>query len=497
MKKLNLNVKTICLMAMFFVAWPACASSPAWPSNPVWPSDPAWSSAPSCQAKAKAKVKTQTRTYDSKAVEKMTERFVAYAKINSQGTDTSDMSVFPINAGQREMAQKVEADLQAAVRGTSATVRRSESEYVYVKIPANAKGIPSIMFMAHLDITPEAPGGNITPVVHRAYDGGDLVLPSSLVLSPSTPQGRHLAQCVGKTIVTSDGTTLLGADDKTGCAILVTLVERVVRDKNMRHGDLYFVFSQNEDIGRAADRFEASYVDGSPDVVIDIDGDTQTRFSVANFTAAARVYRFSGKEAHPGDAYASKYGDVLTAAAFFIGQLPPAKHPSASRGTQGYIHCYAMTPITPITTTNGVSSTEVKVRLRYFDKQEGDTLRSLLDGAATAMRQAYPNVRVEAQPEFMQYENVAYTMAPSLTSVIVESGRECGLALEPQSERGGTTSAMMAAKGLRGGPCLYSGQQAEHSVYEWTCVEDMLQMTDVAETVIRKIASQGNSFHIN
>lgn len=113
------------------------------------------------------------------------------------------------------------------------------------------------------------------------------------------------------------------------------------------------------------------------------------------------------------------------------------------------------------------------------------------------MRQAYPNVRVEAQPEFMQYENVAYTMAPSLTSVIVESGRECGLALEPRSERGGTTSAMMAAKGLRGGPCLYSGQQAEHSVYEWTCVEDMLQMTDVAETVIRKIASQGNSFHIN
>lgn len=500
MKKLNLNVKTICLMAMFFVAWPACASSPAWPSdpawpsNPAWPSDPAWPSAPSCQAKAKAKVKARTRTYDSKAVEKMTERFVAYAKINSQGTDTSDMNVFPINAGQREMAQKVEADLQAAVRGTSATVRRSESEYVYVKIPANAKGIPSIMFMAHLDITPEAPGGNITPVVHRAYDGGDLVLPGSLVLSPSSPQGRHLAQCVGKTIITSDGTTLLGADDKTGCAILVTLVERVVRDKNMRHGDLYFVFSQNEDIGRAADRFETSYVDGSPDVVIDIDGDTQTRFSVANFTAAARVYRFSGKEAHPGDAYASKYGDVLTAAAFFIGQLPPAKHPSASRGTQGYIHCYAMTPIT---TTNGVSFTEVKVRLRYFDKQEGDTLRSLLDGAAAAMRQAYPNVCVEAQPEFMQYENVAYTMAPSLTSVIVESGRECGLALEPQSERGGTTSAMMAAKGLRGGPCLYSGQQAEHSVYEWTCVEDMLQMTDVAETIIRKIASQGNSFHIN
>lgn len=147
MKKLIQNIKMAGLMAMALIAWPTTITA-------------------------------QSAKYDAKTVNAVTECFVAYAKINSQGTDTSDMDAFPLNPGQREMARKVEADLQAILRGTSATVTRSESEYVYVKIPANAKGIPSVMFMAHLDVTPEAPGGNITPVVHRGYDGGDLHLPS-------------------------------------------------------------------------------------------------------------------------------------------------------------------------------------------------------------------------------------------------------------------------------------------------------------------------------
>lgn len=141
MKKLIQNIKMAGLMAMALIACPTTITA-------------------------------QSAKYDAKTVNAVTERFVAYAKINSQGTDTSDMDAFPLNPGQREMARKVEADLQAILRGTSATVTRSESEYVYVKIPANAKGIPSVMFMAHLDITPEAPGGNITPVVHRGYGSG-------------------------------------------------------------------------------------------------------------------------------------------------------------------------------------------------------------------------------------------------------------------------------------------------------------------------------------
>ena len=416
-------------------------------------------------------------------------RFVNYARINSQSTDGVDVTAFPLSMGQRQMARLVEQDLlKMAKNNKSLQVVRSESEYVYAKLPATTKRkLPSIMLMAHLDITPEAPGGNIKPIVHRNYQGGDIVLPSGVVLSPESPQGKHLKECIGKTIITSDGNTLLGADDKTGCTVLVSLICNLLYGKPFEHGDLYFVFSQNEDIGRAADGFETKYVGGNPDVVIDIDGDDPHAFSVDNFTAAMRIYTFHGKSAHPGEGYANKYGDALTAASYFVGQIPPYKHPSVSRGKQGYIHCYDISH--PKDSTGKVISDDylVKVRLRYFDKLEGDTLRQMLDSAEGKTIDAFPFVKVEASAEILQYENVAYTMYPTLPDIIKKAYASLGKKVSPRSERGGTTSAMIAAKGLRGGACLFSGQQAEHSIYEWTCVEDMMDMTNILQKIIMLI----------
>lgn len=426
---------------------------------------------------------------DSKCLERIISRFVAYAKINSQSTDTADMNAFPLNEGQKLIAAHIEKELLAMRKGTKMTVKRSESEYLYVKIPSNIKRkVPSIMFMAHLDVTPEAPGGDIHPIVHRNYTGGDIKLPSGAVLSPASPQGKHLKDCLGKTIITSDGNTLLGADDKSGCTVLVTLIENILQNKDIEHGDLYFVFSQNEDIGRAADKFESDYIGAEPDIVIDVDGDQPDRFSVENFTAAMRIYRFYGKDAHPGDGFANKYGDALTAASYFIGMIPPSKHPSASKDKMGYIHCYSLSHPTDSRGKEISDDYLVKIRLRYFNKAEGDTIRALLDNAAEKTAIAYPFVRVEAQPEVMQYENVAYSMYPGLPSIIQKSAAAAGQPMEPKSERGGTTSAMMAAKGLRGGPCIFSGQQAEHSIYEWTCAEDMMKMVAVTMNIVQDIA---------
>lgn len=415
--------------------------------------------------------------------------FVNYARIISQSTESEDVTAFPLSMGQRQMARLVEQDLlNMAKNNKSLQVVRSEREYVYAKLPATTKRkLPSIMLMAHLDITPEAPGGNIKPIVHRNYQGGDIVLPSGVVLSPESPQGKHLKECIGKTIITSDGNTLLGADDKTGCTVLVSLICNLLYGKPFEHGDLYFVFSQNEDIGRAADGFETKYVGGNPDVVIDVDGDDPHAFSVENFTAAMRIYTFHGKSAHPGEGYANKYGDALTAASYFVGQIPPYKHPSVSRGKQGYIHCYDISH--PKDSTGKVISDDylVKVRLRYFDKLEGDTLRQMLDYAEGKTIEAFPFVKVEASAENLQYENVAYTMYPTLPDIIKKAYASLGKKVSPRSERGGTTSAMIAAKGLRGGACLFSGQQAEHSIYEWTCVEDMVDMTKILQKIIMLI----------
>ena len=426
---------------------------------------------------------------DSLLKESYVLRFVNYARINSQSTEGEDVTAFPLSMGQRQMARLVEQDLlKLAKNNKSLQVVRSESEYVYAKLPATTKRkLPSIMLMAHLDITPEAPGGNIKPIVHRNYQGGDIVLPSGVVLSPESPQGKHLKECIGKTIITSDGNTLLGADDKTGCTVLVSLICNLLYGKPFEHGDLYFVFSQNEDIGRAADGFETKYVGGNPDVVIDVDGDDPHAFSVENFTAAMRIYTFHGKSAHPGEGYANKYGDALTAASYFVGQIPPYKHPSVSRGKQGYIHCYDISH--PKDSAGKVISDDylVKVRLRYFDKLEGDTLRQMLDSAEGKTIDAFPFVKVEASAEILQYENVAYTMYPTLPDIIKKAYASLGKKVSPRSERGGTTSAMIAAKGLRGGACLFSGQQAEHSIYEWTCVEDMMDMTNILQKIIMLI----------
>ena len=453
------------------------------PVNAVKAAQPA-KAAPAPDPKA-AKEKKRKKT-----IETIIRRFTTYATINSQSWDAYDPIEFPISDGQEEIAELIEQELRTIGSDKDLIVSRSDYQYVYATIPANCEGVPSIMFMAHMDCTPECAGGEITPIVHRNYDGGDIQLPAGITLSPETPQGKHLANCVGKTIITSDGYTLLGADDKTGCTILVTLIETILNDKKLKHGDLHFVFSQNEDIGRAAERFEEEYVDGQPDIVIDVDGDAPTAFSVENFTAVGRNYIFQGKNAHPGNGFYNQYGDALTAASYFIGQLPPETHPSASKGKEGYIHCYSIEPLIDVNGEETPQTYLVKVRLRYFDAQEGDAFRQLLDEAAELTAKAFPYVVTEAEPEVMQYENVAYTMYPGLGDLIIEAAEKEGVKLTPRSERGGTTAAMLAAKGQKGGPCLYSGQQAEHSVYEWTCAEDMYQMVMVARSIIETVANQ-------
>lgn len=453
------------------------------PVNAVKAAQPA-KAAPAPDPKA-AKEKKRKKT-----IETIIRRFTTYATINSQSWDAYDPIEFPISDGQEEIAELIEQELRTIGSDKDLIVSRSDYQYVYATIPANCEGVPSIMFMAHMDCTPECAGGEITPIVHRNYDGGDIQLPAGITLSPETPQGKHLANCVGKTIITSDGYTLLGADDKTGCTILVTLIETILNDKKLKHGDLHFVFSQNEDIGRAAERFEEEYVDGQPDIVIDVDGDAPTAFSVENFTAVGRNYIFQGKNAHPGNGFYNQYGDALTAASYFIGQLPPETHPSASKGKEGYIHCYSIEPLIDVNGEETPQNYLVKVRLCYFDAQEGDAFRQLLDEAAELTAKAFPYVVTEAEPEVMQYENVAYTMYPGLGDLIIEAAEKEGVKLTPRSERGGTTAAMLAAKGQKGGPCLYSGQQAEHSVYEWTCAEDMYQMVMVARSIIETVANQ-------
>lgn len=422
--------------------------------------------------------------------DRMLDRYLAYTLIESQSIDEPSMSSFPMTDGQREIARYIYDEIKA-FGGKNVKVTLSDDFYVYVDIASNVKNaVPSILLMAHLDVTPEAPGKGISPIVHRNYDGGKIQLKDGVVIDPAMPQGAHLNDLVGKTIVTSDGTTLLGADDKTGCAVLVSLVEEIVKNPKFKHGRIMVAFSQNEDVGKAALRYDPTVFGDKPDIVIDVDGDTYDKFSIANFSAIGQSYLFKGNKAHPSHGKETKYADALTAAAYFIGLVPPELNPGQREGEQGYVHCYSMTHPLDENGAPVTSDYVVKVRLRYFDQSEGDYQKQLMAFNLAKTQSAFPFVEAMKTDDEMQYENVAYTMPTYLPVMIETAARNVGMPMTPRSERGGTTSAMMVARFpdvMPGGSGIYSGQQAEHSVYEWCCVEEMVQLVDFCESLITEV----------
>lgn len=416
--------------------------------------------------------------------ERMLDRFLGYVRIESQSVDDPSPAAFPMTEGQRQMARHVCDEIKSFGKGVEVVV--SDDYYVYAKVPSNMKKkVPSVMFMAHLDVTPEANGKGINPQVHRNYRGGPIALGNGLVLSPDSKQGSHLKDLVGKTIVTSDGNTLLGADCKTGCAILVTLIEQMVKEgKRFKHGDVYFCFSQNEDVGKAAMRMDMSHFDKVPDIVLDLDGAAYGTFSVANFTAEGGSYLFKGNLAHPSNGKRDGYADARTAMAYFLGQLPPEVHPSHSEGQQGYIHCYAIDQLP------NQQDVRLRFRLRYFDKADGVRYAQYLDNALSMTRKAFPQVAIEKEAFGRQYDNIEYSMHPKSVEVVSAAAKTSGIKMEPVVIRAGTTAAMMVARGMPGGPCLYSGQNAAHSVYEWCCIEELVELTALCREIVSQIANQ-------
>jgi len=425
--------------------------------------------------------------------EQMLERFLSYVKIESQSVDDSDMTSFPMTEGQKEIAQYIYDEVKA-FGGKEVNVTLSDDYYIYIDIPSNIKKeVPSILLMAHMDVTPEAPGNGIKPMVHRNYDGGDIRLPGGITLSPNNPQCSHLKELKGKTIVTSDGTTLLGADDKTGCAVLVSTVEEIIRNPKFKHGRVMVALSQNEDVGKAAMRYDPTVFGDKPDIVIDVDGSTFDQYSIANFTAIGQTYYFKGNKAHPSYGKKEYYADALTAAAYFIGLVPPEINPSAREGKEGYVHCYSMTHPLDESGKPNVNDYVVKVRLRYFDQEEGSYQKKLMEDNLQKVQAAFPFVETQKTDDQMQYENIAYSMPDYVPDLVRKAAHDAGMEMREKYARGGTTSAMMVARFpdvMPGGSDFYSGQNAEHSCYEWTCIEEMMTLVDAVENMIKEVTKQ-------
>lgn len=385
----------------------------------------------------------------SQVQKNMLDTFVKYASIDSQSDYDSICT-----QGQHNMALALKADVEHAIAKSKVAgvkVQLSDQSYLYVTIPANVRTTcPTMGISCHLDVTPEAPGGNIVPIV----DNRD-----------------------GHTIVRTDGTTLLGADDKCGCTIAMQLIRTILSDKSIKHGTLQFAFCPNEDVGRAADAIDAKLF--SPDILFDLDGPEGNVVTKSNFTARGFNVKFIGREAHPGDAKAQKLGDATAAAAAFISYFPVESRPENSEGTQGYIHPWSFDK-------DGADVT-VQTRVRYFDKSEGELFDRMLAGAIADVERKFHNVKVEIVYDDLQYENVAYTLHPQAQSLVENAAAKTGKDITFADERGGTTASMFAAKGLKGGMCVFTGQHDIHSTREYADLQEMEEAYNLMLEIIKQI----------
>lgn len=379
----------------------------------------------------------------------MLDTFVKYATINSQSNYDSICT-----QGQHIMGLALKTDVEDAIAKSKVSgvkIQLSDANYLYVTIPSNIKSeCPTLGISCHLDVTPEAPGDNIVPIV----------------------DSRN-----GHTIVRTDGTTLLGADDKCGCTIAMQLIRSILADKSIKHGTLQFAFCPNEDVGRAADAIDSNLF--SPDILFDLDGPEGNVVTKSNFTARGFNVKFIGREAHPGDAKAQKLGDATAAAAAFISYFPVESHPENSEGTQGYIHPWSFDK-------DGADVT-VQTRVRYFDKSEGELFDRMLSGAIADVERKYPNVKVEIVYDDIQYENVGYTLHPQAKSLVEKAAAKIGKDITFADERGGTTASMFAAKGLNGGMCVFTGQHDIHSTREYADLQEMEEAYSLMLEIIKQV----------
>ncbi|OUN73764.1 tripeptide aminopeptidase PepT [Barnesiella sp. An55] len=400
--------------------------------------------------------------YPTVQKQEMLEMFLKYVAVES-GSEipAPGDTAYPITPGQIEMARLLKADAEAM----GANVTLTEWHYVYVDVPSNIdKEVPTLGFSCHLDYSPEAPGKGIKPQV-ITYQGDDIKLADGSVISPNKPDGKDLPALVGKTLIHTDGRSLLGGDDKNGCTILMSLLKTVLNPA-VKHGHIQFVFCPNEDIGMAQLKIDTTLF--NPDILFDVDGTGGNQIMASNFTARGLTVKFIGHPAHPAEAKAQQMGDALAAAATFIADVPIKYRPEHTDGKAGYIHHYQIDQ-----DPNGVNYT-VMSRIRYFDKSEGELFDHIIKESMTKVHRDFPYVKTEVLFDGIQYDNVEYSMHPASHNVIARAAARAGQEVNFVAERGGTTAAMFTTRSLKGGMGIFAGQHNDHSVHEYSCLEEMM-----------------------
>lgn len=395
------------------------------------------------------------------------ERFLRYVRIDTQSDPQS--KTYPSTENQKVLGRQLVQELLAT---GLVDAELDEFGYVYATLPATtAKPTPVICFCAHMDTAPDCTGKNVNPVVHQNYEGGDLVLPddtSQVILAREHP---YLSSRKGDDIITAGGTTLLGADDKAGVAVIMDMVHFLVQHPELEHGKIRILFTPDEEIGRGVDK--VNLVKLGADLGYTLDAGERGTLEDETFSADAMTVTFNGISAHPGYGK-DKLVNAVKVAAHFVDLLPKDEwSPETTDGRYGFVH-----PV-HITGTVEKATVEFIVRDFYTFKLSAyeESLRDRVEETLAAFPGATAGIVVTEQ-----YRNMKEILDrhPAITEYAAEAIGRAGLEVHRSSARGGTDGSRLSFMGL---PCpnLFTGEMAFHGKHEYVSIQDMQK---AVETIV-------------
>jgi tripeptide aminopeptidase len=384
------------------------------------------------------------------------DRFLRYVRIDT--TSDQDSQAYPTTAKQRELGELLERELRHLGLDD---VELTEHGYVFASLQGSAG--PTVGLIAHMDTSEDERGANVKPQVLRSWDGNDIVLPGDRDKILRVDENPILAQRVGHDIVTSDGTTLLGADDKAGVAEIMAAVAYLAAHPEIEHAPVRVGFTVDEEVGRGVEHFDIDAF--GADLAYTLDGAELGRIDDETFSAAEVRIRIEGLNVHPGTSK-GKMVNAIKLAARLVERLPKdSASPETTAEREGFVHPYRLTGTT--------AEAELRFIVRDFDTARLEEHERLLRRLAEELAAEETRARVSVSVA-QQYRNMKEFLEadPSIADAADEAARRAGIEPWRSAIRGGTDGAMLSARGLLT-PNVFTGGQQFHSVLEWASVQDM------------------------
>ena len=400
----------------------------------------------------------------------VTERFISYAKIDTQSDPTSPTC--PSTEKQKNLGKVLVEELKAM--GIS-DAELDEHGYVYATIPSNTtKNIPTICFCSHMDTSPDCSGTHVNPIIHKAYKGGDIILPNDTSQIIKFSEHPALHEQVGNDIVTADGTTLLGADNKAGLAEIMDAAHFLMNHPEVKHGAIRILFTPDEEIGRGTDKVDMKKLNAQFGYTMD--GETLGHIENETFSADGVSLVIKGFPTHPGFAK-DKMQHAIKIAAEIVNRIPKDKTPETTEKKQPFMH--------PTAINGGLEQVEIKFIIRAFDTPTLLELEEELRQITISVLSNYDKCSYEFKVT-EQYRNMKEILnaCEYVVDYAIEAVKRTGVTPVLSSIRGGTDGSRLSFMGL---PCpnIYAGEHAFHSKQEWVSVQDMQK---AVETIVHLVS---------